>query len=86
MLSICGSHSGNRSKPLKQLGFLSRQAGMVSAPNRRDDALEALGSAIDARDPAGKAVLEGEGCNAFVPGVTTGWGTLEIAAEQARVL
>ena len=42
--------------------------------------------AIDARDPAGKAVLEGEGCNAFVPGITTGWETLEKAAEQARVL
>jgi phosphonate transport system substrate-binding protein len=42
--------------------------------------------AIDAQDPAGKAVLEGEGCNAFVPGVTTGWETLEKAAEQARIL
>jgi ABC-type phosphate/phosphonate transport system substrate-binding protein len=42
--------------------------------------------AIDAQDPAGKAVLEGEGCNAFVPGITTGWETLEIAAEQARIL
>ena len=42
--------------------------------------------AIDARDPTGKAVLEGEGCNAFVPGITTGWETLEKAAEQARVL
>jgi ABC-type phosphate/phosphonate transport system substrate-binding protein len=42
--------------------------------------------AIDAQDPAGKAVLEGEGCNAFVPGVTAGWETLEKAAEQARIL
>ena len=42
--------------------------------------------AIDAQDPAGKAVLEGEGCNAFVPGVTIGWETLEKAAEQARIL
>ncbi len=42
--------------------------------------------AIDAQDPAGKAVLEGEGCSAFVPGVTTGWETLEKAAEQARIL
>jgi phosphonate transport system substrate-binding protein len=42
--------------------------------------------AIDARDPAGKVVLEGEGCNAFVPGITTGWETLEKAAEQARIL
>jgi ABC-type phosphate/phosphonate transport system substrate-binding protein len=42
--------------------------------------------AIDAQDPAGKAVLAGEGCNAFVPGITTGWETLERAAEQARIL
>ena len=42
--------------------------------------------AIDARDPAGKAVLEGEACKAFVPGITTGWETLEIAAEQASIL
>src|SRR5712692_1743270 len=42
--------------------------------------------AIDAHDPAGKAVLEGEGCNCFVPGITTGWETLEKAAEQANIL
>jgi len=42
--------------------------------------------AIDARDPAGKAVLVGEACTAFVPGSTTGWGTLEKAAEQASIL
>jgi len=41
---------------------------------------------IDPRDPAGKAVLEGEGCKAFVPGITTGWETLEKAAEQAGIL
>ena len=42
--------------------------------------------AIDARDPAGKAVLEGEACKAFVPGMTTGWETLEKAAEEASIL
>jgi phosphate/phosphite/phosphonate ABC transporter binding protein len=42
--------------------------------------------AIDARDSDGKAVLEGEGCSAFVPGITTGWETLEKAAEQARII
>jgi phosphonate transport system substrate-binding protein len=42
--------------------------------------------AIDAGDAAGKAVLEGEGCKAFVPGITTGWETLEKAAEQAGIL
>ena len=36
--------------------------------------------------PAGKAVLEGEACTAFVPGITTGWETLEKAAEQASIL
>ena len=41
---------------------------------------------IDAQDPAGKAVLEGEACKAFVPGTTTGWETLEKAAEQASIL
>jgi phosphonate transport system substrate-binding protein len=42
--------------------------------------------AIDAQDPAGKAVLDGEGCQAFVPGIPTGWETLEKAAEQAGLL
>ena len=41
---------------------------------------------INAQDPAGQAVLAGEGCNAFVPGITTGWETLEKAAEQAGLL
>jgi len=41
--------------------------------------------AIDAQDPAGKAVLEGEACKAFVPGITNGWETLEKAAEQAGI-
>jgi ABC-type phosphate/phosphonate transport system substrate-binding protein len=42
--------------------------------------------AISAQDPAGQAVLAGEGCNAFVPGIATGWETLEKAAEQAGLL
>jgi ABC-type phosphate/phosphonate transport system substrate-binding protein len=42
--------------------------------------------AIDARDAAGKAVLDGEACSAFVPGITTGWETLELAAEQAGLV
>ena len=42
--------------------------------------------AIDEEDAAGKAVLEGEACKAFVPGITTGWETLEKAAEQAGIL
>jgi len=42
--------------------------------------------AIDGQDPAGRAVLEGEACKAFVPGITTGWETLEKAAERAGIL
>ena len=42
--------------------------------------------AINAADPAGKAVLDGEACKAFVPGITTGWEDLEKAAEQAGIL
>ena len=42
--------------------------------------------AVDVRDPAGKAVLEGEACKAFVPGITTGWETLEKGAAQASIL
>jgi phosphonate transport system substrate-binding protein len=42
--------------------------------------------AINAQDPAGQAVLEGEACNAFVPGIATGWETLEKAAQQAGLL
>jgi hypothetical protein len=30
--------------------------------------------------------LEGEVCKASVPGITTGWETLEKAAEQPRIL
>jgi phosphonate transport system substrate-binding protein len=41
---------------------------------------------IAAHDPAGKAVLEGENCAAFVPGTTRGWEMLEKAAAQAGVL
>jgi phosphate/phosphite/phosphonate ABC transporter binding protein len=41
---------------------------------------------IDVQDGAGKAVLEGEACKAFVPGITTGWETLEKAPEQAGFL
>jgi len=41
---------------------------------------------INGQDPAGKAVLDGEACTAFVPGIATGWETLEKAAEQAGIL
>lgn len=41
---------------------------------------------VDASDPIGKAVLEGENCNSFVPGVLEGWETLEVAAERESLI
>ena len=41
---------------------------------------------ITTQDTAGKAVLEGEACQAFVPGTLAGWDTLETAAEQEGLL
>ncbi len=37
---------------------------------------------MDYGDPVGKAVLDGEACRSFVPGVTEGWETLEKVAEE----
>ena len=33
-------------------------------------------------DPLGKEVLDAEGCQAFVPGITTGWEALENALRE----
>jgi len=33
-------------------------------------------------DPLGKEVLDAEGCQAFVPGITTGWEALERALSE----
>jgi len=33
-------------------------------------------------DPLGKEVLDAEGCQAFVPGITTGWEALESALSE----
>ena len=41
---------------------------------------------ITAASPAGKAVLNGEACAAFVPGQLDGWDTLEKAAEQEGLI
>ena len=38
--------------------------------------------AVDGNDPAGKAVLDAEGCNALVPGIGEGWEFLEKAAAE----
>ena len=37
---------------------------------------------IDPSDPLGKAILEAEGCAAFIPGITDGWNILEEVAEN----
>jgi phosphate/phosphite/phosphonate ABC transporter binding protein len=34
------------------------------------------------QEPLGKAVLDAEGCKAFVPGITTGWEALESALKE----
>jgi hypothetical protein len=34
------------------------------------------------KDPLGKEVLDAEGCQAFVPGITTGWEALESALSE----
>ena len=37
---------------------------------------------VDPEDPVGKAVLEAEACDYFVPGIAEGWDTLEKVAEE----
>jgi hypothetical protein len=39
---------------------------------------------IDAHDAADKAVLEGEACKAFVPGITTGSETLDQSGDRSE--
>jgi hypothetical protein len=34
------------------------------------------------QDPLGKEVLDAEHCQAFVPGITTGWEALERALKE----
>ena len=41
---------------------------------------------VDSSDPIGKAVLDGEGCDSFVPGILEGWEALEIAAERESLI
>ena len=50
------------------------------------DRIEEAFLSISANDPLGKRVLEGEECNAFVPGITEGWDTLEVAAEEEGLI
>lgn len=39
-------------------------------------------TSVDGNDPAGKAVLDAEGCSALVPGIGEGWEILEKAAAE----
>lgn len=41
---------------------------------------------VDYNDPVGKAVLDGEACDAFVPGITEGWEMLETVAEEEGLI
>ena len=41
---------------------------------------------VDESEPAGRAVLEGEGCAFLVPGVLDGWDALEVAAERESLI
>ena len=41
---------------------------------------------MDYSDPVGKAVLDSDGCKAFVPGTTEGWYALEKAAEEEGLI
>lgn len=41
---------------------------------------------VTSEDAAGKAILDGEACSAFVPGLLDGWDALEQAAEQEGLI
>ena len=42
--------------------------------------IESAFISVTADDPVGKAVLDGEACNNFVPGMDSGWEMIEKAA------
>ena len=41
---------------------------------------------VDGNTPEGKAVLEGEACDAFVPGMLEGWESLEAVALEEGII
>ena len=43
-------------------------------------------TSVDASNSVGKAILEGESCRSFLPGIEYGWEDLEIAAEKESLL
>ena len=41
---------------------------------------------MDYSDPLGKIAMDAEGCKAFLPGITEGWETLEMVAEEEGLI
>ncbi len=41
---------------------------------------------VEYSDPLGKEILDEEGCSSFVPGITEGWETLEMVAEEEGLI
>ena len=41
---------------------------------------------MDYSDPVGKIAMDAEGCKAFLPGITEGWETLEMVAEEEGLI
>ncbi len=41
---------------------------------------------MDYADPVGKIAMDAEGCKAFLPGITEGWETLEMVAEEQGLI
>ncbi len=41
---------------------------------------------MDYSDPVGKIAMDSEGCKAFLPGITEGWETLEMVAEEEGLI
>jgi phosphonate transport system substrate-binding protein len=48
--------------------------------------IESAFLSVTADDPVGKAVLEGEACDRFVPGTDIGWELIEKAAEAEGLI
>ena len=48
--------------------------------------IESAFLSVTANDPAGKAVLDGEACNHFVPGTEDGWELIEKAAQAEGLI
>ena len=48
--------------------------------------IEAAFLSVTSDDPVGKAVLDGEACDHFVPGIEVGWELIEKAAEAEGLI